>query len=263
MRLAISKAAHLDKLGEPIDAELKKAFHKVSTYVCIDIDNPAWPRGANHCFIRVCKDVIQGDPNKPFLWLEPDAIPLKSGWLSQLESEYLQAGKPFMGMFVDLPGTKHHMSGVGIYRNVDLLAPSYVLSHEFAFDIVMADQVLPRAHFTSLIHHDWRPVDPVKNFNPDALVYHQDKTGVIIDYLRGGGCPVEKPSGGAVVGSVLHGIPASPSSLPEPAPEPESIPKEIRRLCKRLGEISRENNSRLANVRTELKLNGLIPRHKK
>ncbi len=214
--LAASKACIESKTHEPIVAELKQAFRQVDVYPCSDIPDPAWPRGANHAFIRVCKDVIQNDPGKPFFWLEPDAIPLKSTWMNDIEAEYLRAGKPFMGSFVRYENTKDHMSGVGIYRQIDSHAPSYVLSHEYAFDIVISDSVLPKAHFTELIQHEWK-TDPSKileQIKPEAVIYHQDKTGVIIDHLRGRGCAVSKSTEGVIV-SPLHAIPAPPVKLNE------------------------------------------------
>tara|TARA_R110000868_G_scaffold64854_5_gene194625 strand:- start:1686 stop:2585 length:900 start_codon:yes stop_codon:yes gene_type:complete len=256
--LAISKAAHEEGLSEPILEQLRLAFHKVDLYQVSDIDEPAWPKGANHAFIRVCKDVIQNDPVKPFLWLEPDAIPLKATWLDQIEREYMACGKPFMGAFVDLPGTKKHMSGIAVYRQVDRFAPSYVLSHEFAFDIVMADEVIPKAHFTSLIQHDWKPAEGEiqSRVSTGAVVYHQDKTGVLIDALRGGGCSTEKPAEGADVVAVLHGIPAT-LSTPKPVEKELTIPQEIRNLTFRLREISEINPSRRTQVLVALKENGL------
>ena len=124
-----------------------------------------------------------------------------------------------MGAFVDLPNTKQHMSGIGVYVCVDSLAPNYVLSHEYAFDVVMADQVLPKAYFTNLICHQWKP-EPFKNkedlqrIPPEAVLYHQDKTGGIIDLLRGGCGLVEKPTDGKSSEPAVHAMPA-PQSLTE------------------------------------------------
>src|SRR5438067_1504871 len=45
---------------------------------------------------------------------EPDAVPLKAGWLDRLEAEYQQGGKPFMGAKVNI-GSIPHMTGNAIY----------------------------------------------------------------------------------------------------------------------------------------------------
>jgi hypothetical protein len=93
------------------------------------------------------------------------------------------------------------MSGNAIYVNVPELAPTLVQrtnwtprgqeqSYELAFDIAGAREVLPKAHFTNLIQHKFR----FKGFeswsefyaviDPNAVVFHSDKSGSIYKYLR-------------------------------------------------------------------------------
>src|ERR1043166_1586553 len=48
--------------------------------------------------------------NGPWLFLEPDAIPLKRGWLDRMESEYQVAGKPFFGANVVIPQVPPHLT---------------------------------------------------------------------------------------------------------------------------------------------------------
>ncbi len=50
--------------------------------------------------------------NRPWLWLEPDAVVLRRDWLRVLEREYHHHQKPFFGPIVQGMG---HMNGVGIY----------------------------------------------------------------------------------------------------------------------------------------------------
>jgi len=46
---------------------------------------------------RAAADFIYNQKRGAFLWLEPDAFPVKAGWLSWIESEYEDASKRFMG----------------------------------------------------------------------------------------------------------------------------------------------------------------------
>src|SRR5215475_524835 len=83
-----------------VRVEAFKAFDKV--YECpaqAEIDG--WPQGANYLF-RVVTAYLQDKPTKEFLWLEPDAIPLRTGWLDELEKEYRGQNKPFMGDRVEV-----------------------------------------------------------------------------------------------------------------------------------------------------------------
>lgn len=51
---------------------------------------------------------------EPFFFLEDDSIPLKPGWLREMECEFIKGGKPFM-LTIDRQ-TPHDMScGIGAY----------------------------------------------------------------------------------------------------------------------------------------------------
>ncbi len=137
----------------------------------------------------------------PYFWCELDCIPLRKDWLDRLESEYKTCGKPFMGADVQIESVPPHMSGNGIYSDPVMNAPSLVRrtnwvpkgqdkAFELAFDIAGAREVLPKAHFTTLIQHKFRfkgfesryEFDAVIDKN--AVVFHSDKKGTIYKYLR-------------------------------------------------------------------------------
>ncbi len=137
----------------------------------------------------------------PWLFIEPDCVPLKKGWLDALEAEYVRGGKPFMGAHVQIERVPEHMSGNGIYpQDTPALAPTIVMhtnwitegrEYELAFDIAGAREVLSQAHFTNLIQHVFRH----KGFksraefdaliDPNAVVFHSNKDGSIYQYLSG------------------------------------------------------------------------------
>lgn len=56
------------------------------------------PIGANWMFETAARHI--GEHQKlPFLWLEPDCVPLTKDWLSRIEIEYATGEKPFLGEF--------------------------------------------------------------------------------------------------------------------------------------------------------------------
>jgi hypothetical protein len=169
---------------------------------------------------------------QPFLFMEPDAIPLCEGWIDQIEAEYRACGSPFMGDFVDLsnssiPGGIDHMSGIAVYDcNLSVHAPRLFNctngKEEFAWDIWAASDIIPKMHKTGLIQHDWRGsgdkphqwrknnVDP-SFVNKGAVIYHPDKRGVLLnDGLAGEGNRAE--------GEPSTGAPVSDSSFEHPSP---------------------------------------------
>jgi FkbM family methyltransferase len=168
-----------------------KPLFKIVQHRWTQSDIDGWPEGANHMFCYATA-LIQHTKEWPcFMWMEPDAIPIKAGWMDQLEEEYRRAGKPFMGEKVDL-GTKRpdvpiHMSGVGIYQNpIYLLAGEAYRAHEVAWDIAAKDQILPHCHFTKLIQHYWKhgTFQNLEGLRPETVVFHSSKDGSLIDLLR-------------------------------------------------------------------------------
>jgi len=142
----------------------------------------------------------------PWFWCEIDCIPTKREFLSVLEHEYqrgVSRGKPFMGAHVLLESVPEHMSGNAVYPfNVPELAPTLVMRtewepdkgsgvrYELAFDIAGAVEVVPKAHWTTLIQHKFRHAgfrtrqefDDVIDRN--AVVFHSNKDGSIFQFLR-------------------------------------------------------------------------------
>lgn len=165
-------------------------------YVPHDEDERGWPMSPNHLFRRVIQHITWTKNAEPFLWCEPDCIPLVRGWLDILEIEYQAGGKPFMGGRVLASNTPEHMTGNAIYgNNAMYLASNLVQADLAAFDVVAAEQIIGQAHWTDLIQHVWRK-DNARNFIfPDqasvdamvdkkAVLFHQNKDGTLIERLK-------------------------------------------------------------------------------
>lgn len=141
-----------------------------------------------------------------WLWLEPDCVPLKPGWLSLLTDAYNSQPKRFMGALIETtqPNVpKVHLAGIAIYPNcahADL--KGFCNGTKGAFDMQMASFVVPRAVNTPLLMHVWGGVDdppkfhavmpekPGKNdgtldvIRKDAVLFHRNKDGSLIDLLK-------------------------------------------------------------------------------
>lgn len=174
---------------------LRKKYAQVEILVHYDSDERQWPYAQNHAFQR-CAQYVHGKYDEAWLWLECDAIPLGDGWLDTLAEEYHRMNKPFMGMLVDVTQSNgmpipQHMSGVGIY-------PGHVAMHSIqamtctglAFDMAGAEEVMPKAHFTNLIHHKYQcpSIDSDERYDSivdkRAVLFHQQKDNQIIEYLK-------------------------------------------------------------------------------
>jgi hypothetical protein len=150
-----------------------------------------WPQSCNMAFESVAW-IVSTTLKRPFLWMEPDAIPLKASWIDDIENAYNAARKPFMGSLVEIAGIMpngvNHMSGVGVYHwDLHRLCPSIFNNEHTAWDIASASNVVPQMHNTSLIQHDWVPTAQWRRekvtkdlVNPLAVIYHPDKLGVLM-----------------------------------------------------------------------------------
>jgi len=145
----------------------------------------------------------------PFLWLEPDAVPLKKDWLDQLADAYDNQPRRYQGVIVDSAeakvapaDVKKHMAMVGIYppdAHSDLVQ---FFKGERAFDLAAHEFMVPRATHTDLQIQFFPPrdqmiefkaerteEDPVnvrtlKSLRPDAVLFHQVKNPSLINVLR-------------------------------------------------------------------------------
>lgn len=140
-----------------------------------------------------------------WLWLEPDAVPLKSGWLDRLAEAYDESDKRFMGVLhkhgqKDLPETV--MYGTAVYPNCARSELKKFCDGTKPFDMAFSDYVVPRATHTNLIHHrfgsqtesptfkdaklptDGPNVGTLNDIPKEAVLFHRCKDGSLIQLIR-------------------------------------------------------------------------------
>lgn len=159
--------------------------------------NAPWPKGANYMFHEALIAM-----REPFLWLEPDAIPLVPGWLDYINEEYFMKEKPFMGSINVSTETKRaHLSGVAVYPGN---AHEYYknIPSSVAFDMVDQSEILPQTHHTRLIKNFWGQTDLAPTFRThfekgdpintltlsaipkESVLFHRNKDGTLLKLLR-------------------------------------------------------------------------------
>ena len=266
--LAIVRKASTDGIKEVLES----SFGSVDVLECYHSET-GWPLSCNMSFEQIVWH-INGKYKKPFLLMEPDAVPLKTGWLDEIEKEYTACGSPFMGDFVEIEGIMpngvNHMSGVAVYHwDMFRLAPSAFNNTVMAWDIASANHVTRNMHRTKLIQHDWIPEkkwrrDEVTKavVRKDALIYHPDKLGVLFeDNLAGSGTRAEgEPSTGdvAAVGQSVSSI-----EQPEPASSQETILNAIDQAIETLYVHSQQSRKAKKEIALRLGEKGLAPKTKK
>ena len=155
-------------------------------------DESGWPGSCNSMF-RVAVEFIESRKREPFFWCEPDCIPLRQNWLSEIQSEYVSSGKLFMGAVWNKP--VRHLTGCAVYpANLRHRNPYMLNGSDRPFDVVRPDLTLRSVHNTALVHHEWGDIasntpwtfpnlDSLNRIRTRAAVFHRCKDGSLIGRL--------------------------------------------------------------------------------
>jgi len=177
-------------------AAARRAFSNVQIIKPAICDKHSWPETPNLLFRTACR-YVGAVAKKPFFWLEVDCVPLRGDWLDLIESEYVAAGRPYMGFRRDIPVP--HITGIAVYPpNVAAYNPESLRSKSnsfggIPFDTVDGHLTVKHAHVTKLIHHEWGERDKPWTFpdrasldriSKDAVLFHRCKDGSLVDRLR-------------------------------------------------------------------------------
>lgn len=127
----------------------------------------------------------------PWLWLEPDCVPLLAGWDEAIETAYRSSGKPFLGARMKF-AAGDYLNGAAVYpREAVARAPALVTRAmwtqfpelEIAFDVAGGAEVLRQATLTDLIQLEYRNgAEP----QGGAVLFHGDRDGELLQKLLSG-----------------------------------------------------------------------------
>lgn len=187
---------------EPLDDRLeqnrvllaaKRAAKSVTRIFTDGKHENKWPQGPNAAFLAAAK--YASEKRRNFLWLEADCVPIKQGWIREIETEYAQCGKQYLGGIVDChpPLPKQVMYGVAVYRHTVLSIASQAIDDrpDIAFDVSMSPSTVPLAAKSRLLQIS-KP-DSNAFIVKETVLYHSDKSGRVIDSLLNKKCSTGKP----------------------------------------------------------------------
>lgn len=169
--------------GQAIVDTLKPAFRKVAHMPLRETLHGI--RGMNLLFRRTARQIAATNAG-PFLWLNPDAIPIRKGWLDAIEAAYrmLPKGKTFLGHH--LQGAIPFMGQIGVYpQDCEVHAPGLVGADQNPFFVNGAPGVVPKMGHTDLIK-DQRD-EPNTEGDVSTAILHGTtgcKSGEVIKALR-------------------------------------------------------------------------------
>jgi hypothetical protein len=180
-----AEADHVHALAEDV-------FSSVQTIrTSFDLPKEGWPIGTCWSFLHIARhcNAAQWD----FLIVEPDCVPLRSGWMREIEEEYRDCGLPYMGKIEPAAqGYPAHVAGNAVYHWG--VFDQFPVGHlDQAWDIGLASHMVPLAHHTDLIAQEWgKPGQPpvftsvqdLERIPKQAVLFHRSKDGKVIELLR-------------------------------------------------------------------------------
>lgn len=206
--LLVADGAVNYSVAESLMQEARKAFGRVSMKATIPTEG--WIRGSNVLF----ECAVTNLAGQPFLFVEPDATPTRPGWIEEIESEYVQCGKPFMGALVTHQTPKlpsPYLEGCAVYPSNAWELMRGGFNHSQSWTLACAELVVPLAHNSELFQHRWGEREKAPTFvaertehspvnvltlselNPKTALYHRCKDGSLMRLLERKLFPETKP----------------------------------------------------------------------
>lgn len=163
--------------------------------------------GGNQLFYQASRQV-QECYRLPFLWLEPDAVPLKRMWLEEITKEYNASPKKFLGQFTRQgpePTARMYLPACSVLPNnahETLITGPRIKGWLKPWDTESAALTIARAQNTRLIQEHYSDPESPPTFSNDAgahphnclstafirkeaVLFHRCKDSTLIDLLGG------------------------------------------------------------------------------
>jgi len=158
-----------------------------------------YPKVSNFMFCK-CVEYVFKNLKTPFLWLEPDCVPLKLGWLDKLDEQYIKCPTRFMGAIIeggDCPGMpEFHLTGCAIYpqdtHEFFNLRGKPCIACDEPLDVLYAAQQVAASSNTNLLQQFCQGGSAGLNphysslalVKKKAVMFHPDKYHSLIPKLR-------------------------------------------------------------------------------
>lgn len=121
----------------------------------------------------------------PFLWLEPDCVPLSRVWLESLEASYYRQPKRYLGsILASQDGKTRSLSRVAIYPRGAGGELKEFAAGKVPFEMASASMIVPRAEKTKLLQQlAFAAETDRKLIRDNAVLLHSDKQAVLLSAL--------------------------------------------------------------------------------
>lgn len=187
-------------LSAKVYAVADTCFRNVSTAnTPFDLGDESHPRGPNWMFETACKHAMRTLPTDGrWLWMEPDCVPMRKGWLQEIENEHkLPKILAHVTKLNDPKWPKQIASGTAVYpAEAWKIYRTLAFDRKTAWDIKFADSVMPMVTPSKTIFNRFnRQSAPtfegegpsrmkLEDIHKEVALFHPNKDGTLIAALR-------------------------------------------------------------------------------
>lgn len=173
-----------DEMRAKVELAAKVAFEGVETITAAKVVDPNKNIHINRMFKTAAQHVIS-TYRTPWLWLEPDCVPVKYGWLDAIADSHYHQAKRYSGPWKKVMSADPviFLNRVAVYppdTMRELLAPLDGLG---AFNIAAGPVVVPKSTKTSVIQ-EVAITDESTKLLPTTVLVHSDKQGIWMSTQR-------------------------------------------------------------------------------
>lgn len=179
----------------------KKAFGQADLIVD-DKHVTGWIPGSNSLWLKCAHHAFTHNLAH-WLFMEPDAVPVKKDWLDIIEADYVKCGKRYSGVLVkhtfkSMPSP--YLEGVAVYPGNAFEELVSLINTTQSWVLTTANTVRPQAYSSPVFQHLWGESRNPPAFNEDSdpsmgvfnlnyirretALFHRSKDGSLIGLLR-------------------------------------------------------------------------------
>lgn len=173
-----------DEMRTKVELAAKVAFAGVELIQAPKIVDPNKNVHINRMFKTAAEHVIS-TYRTPFLWLEPDCVPMKHGWLETIVDSHYEQAKRYSGPWqkVNTADGVIFLSRVAVYPPDTMRELSAPLATQMAFNIAAGPVVVPKSTKTNVIQQVAIQDESAKVL-PSTVLAHSDKQGILMAGMR-------------------------------------------------------------------------------
>ena len=172
-----------DELKEKVRLAAAVAFETVDVLPAPKIVDPNKNVHINKTFLTVAEHIAK-TYRVPFLWLEPDAVPLKYGWLEAISDAHYQQPKRYSGAWKKvLTDNRIFLNRIAVYPPDAITDLAASLATQGLFNLAAGAVVTPKSTKSNLVHEVAFTDESVK-VRSDAVLMHSDKAGIYMNLKR-------------------------------------------------------------------------------